>query len=146
MSEPRLFTVEEANALIPELEQRFSAINQLRLQLRGAYDTLTELGVPVEREALASLEGPPEVRAARGRFRALVEALTESLAQIEEQGVAIKDLDIGLCDFLADRDGRQVWLCWQYGEKAIGWFHELDAGFTARQPLGATTTAPPVLH
>ena len=66
MSEPRLFTVDEANALIPELEQRFSAINQLRLQLRAAYETLTELGVPVEREALESLDGPPEVRAARG--------------------------------------------------------------------------------
>jgi hypothetical protein len=67
--------------------------------------------------------------------------LTEELAAVEALGVAVKDLDIGLCDFLGERDGRDVWLCWQYGEKSIGFWHEIDSGFGGRRPLVETATS-----
>jgi hypothetical protein len=130
------FTVEEANALVPELETRFSTVMQLRSQLREAYEVLERLGETPTSESLQRTDGGPEVIRARGRFRGLMEALTEELAGIEEMGVAIKDLDIGLCDFLGEREGRDVWLCWQYGEKRVEFWHELDSGFAGRQPIG----------
>jgi hypothetical protein len=138
--EKRYFTVAEANGLVPALEVRFGKVMQLRGQLRTAYEALEQLGETPTAESLERSDGPDEVRRLRGRFRALLEALTEELAAVESMGVAVKDLDLGLCDFLGQRDGREVWLCWQYGEKRVGFWHELESGFASRQPL--TTSAP----
>jgi hypothetical protein len=59
-------------------------------------------------------------------------------------GVAVKDLDIGLCDFLGRLDGRDVWLCWQLGEKRVAYWHDLNSGYAGRQPLepGGESKAP----
>ncbi len=134
-ADKRYFTVAEANALVPALEAQFGKVMQLRAQLRHAYDALETAGETPTADSLRRSDGPHELLALRGRFRALLEALTEELAAVEGLGVAVKDLDLGLCDFLGERDGRDVWLCWQYGEKAVGHWHELDEGFGCRHPL-----------
>jgi hypothetical protein len=144
--EKRYFTVAEANALLPALEARFGMVMQLRAQLRNAYAALEHAGEPPTPESLLKRDGPDELRKLRGRFRALLEALTEELAAVEELGVAVKDLDIGLCDFLGERDGRDVWLCWQYGEKQVAFWHELDAGFAGRRPLHDPAAPDRLLH
>lgn len=135
MSDKRYFTVAEANALVPVLERRFTQVMQLRVMLRNAYEALDKLGEPPDEESLARTGGEPQLQSARARFRALMEALTEELHEIESTGVAIKDADVGLCDFLGLHKGREVWLCWRYGEKSIDFWHELDTGFAGRQPL-----------
>ena len=139
MEDKKYFSVDEANALIPGLELRFAKVMQLRAQLRANHTELEKAGEPPTAESLQRQDGAPELIKLRGRFRALLEALTEELAAVEELGVAIKDLELGLCDFLGVRDGREVWLCWQYGEKHVGFWHELDAGYASRQPLGGPT-------
>ncbi len=142
----RYFTVAEANALIPALEVRFGKVMQLRAQLRAAYDALVAAGETPTAETLERHDGPAEVRKLRGRFRALLEALTDELSAVEGLGVAVKDLDLGLCDFLGERDGREVWLCWQYGEKSVSFWHELGEGFGGRHPLAETPAATRLLH
>lgn len=62
------------------------------------------------------------------RFDALVH-------QILDTGVLIKDINVGLLDFSALRHGQEVYLCWQYGEDDIAFWHEVDAGFAGRQPI-----------
>lgn len=141
----RYFTVEEANELLPELEHRFGKVMQLRAQLRATYEELEKRGVSIDlsdsERMLQLVEGEEhDVTRLRGRFRALMEALAEELQAIEAAGVAVKDLEIGLCDFLGQRDGRDVWLCWQYGEKRVAHWHELDTGFAGRQPLDEPST------
>jgi hypothetical protein len=131
----RYFTLAEANALVPELERRFTQIMQLRAMVRIAYGALERLGEPPSAETLASPEGTPQMISARARFRGLMETLTDDLAAIETLGVAIKDLEVGLCDFLGKHDGRDVWLCWRLGEKQVRFWHELDTGFAGRQPI-----------
>jgi hypothetical protein len=131
----RYFSIDEANALIPALEVHFAKVMQMRAQLRTVYEELDKMGETPSAESMARSDGPPELRRARGRFRALMEALGEELAAIEQTGVTVKDLDIGLCDFLGEREGREVWLCWQYGEKRVNFWHDLDAGFAGRQPI-----------
>ena len=158
----RYFTVAEANALIPALEVRFGKVMQLRAQLRTAYDALDAAGEPPTADTLQRRDGEPgaavgggftdgrpatdELRRLRGRFRALLEALTEELAAVEGLGVAVKDLELGLCDFLGERDGREVWLCWQYGEKSVAFWHELGEGFGGRHPLAAPPSSTRLLH
>jgi len=135
--EKRHFSVDEANALIPGLEIRFARVMQLRAQMKSGYDELQQLGETPSAETLSLSSGSPELTRARGRFRAVMEALGEELEAIEQIGVTVKDLDMGLCDFLGLREGREVWLCWQYGEKQVRFWHDLDAGFSGRQPLDA---------
>jgi hypothetical protein len=142
MERARHFTIDEANALIPELESRFGAVMRLRSQLRGAYQDLERDGEPPTAESLQRTDGGAERVRLRGRFRALVETLTEELHAIEATGVTVKDLDSGLCDFLGVVRGRDVWLCWQYGEKRVTHFHDLDAGFAARKPLDGEQVHP----
>jgi hypothetical protein len=55
--------------------------------------------------------------------------------RILETGVQIKDVNLGLLDFSAIKDGREVYLCWQYGEEDIAFWHEVDAGFAGRQSI-----------
>jgi hypothetical protein len=55
------------------------------------------------------------------------------LHKIQDMGIEIKDLTIGLIDFVGLRDGREVYLCWKYGEDSIQFWHETDAGFSGRQ-------------
>lgn len=61
-----------------------------------------------------------------------IEAL---LAEIQTFGCVVKDLNGGLLDFLSERNGRDVFLCWRYGEPAISFYHELHTGFNGRRPV-----------
>ena len=55
--------------------------------------------------------------------------------QILDTGAQIKDINIGLLDFSTMRNGREVYLCWKYGEEDIAFWHEVDAGYAGRQPI-----------
>jgi hypothetical protein len=55
------------------------------------------------------------------------------LHKIQDMGIEVKDLTTGLIDFVGLRDGREVYLCWKYGEDNIQFWHEIDAGFSGRQ-------------
>jgi len=63
------------------------------------------------------------------------EKLDVLIHQILDTGVQIKDINAGLLDFSTMRNGREVYLCWQYGEEAIAFWHEIDAGYAGRQPI-----------
>ena len=54
---------------------------------------------------------------------------------IQDMGIEIKDLLIGLIDFVALRDGRKVYLCWKYGEESVQFWHEIESGFAGRQVI-----------
>jgi hypothetical protein len=146
MGNLRYFTIEQANALLPSLELRFTQVMQLRGQLRTIYQQLEEAGEPPTPDSLMRRDGEPHRLTLRGNFRALAETLAEEVSAIEELGVAIKDLDIGLCDFLGEREGRDVWLCWRLGEKLVTHWHELDDGFAGRQPLEDGGASERLLH
>lgn len=55
------------------------------------------------------------------------------LHQFQDMGIEIKDLTIGLIDFVALYDGREVYLCWKYGEDSIQFWHEIETGFQGRR-------------
>ena len=82
-----------------------------------------------------------EKSAGNGGNRALSEMIKDFekldtlVHQIQDLGVLIKDINLGLLDFPALREGREVYLCWQYGEGEIAFWHEVEAGFAGRQPI-----------
>lgn len=137
LGDRRYFSVDEANALVPWLSECFARIVQLRGQLRSLYGTLDSLGHRPDSHNLHSSQGSDEVQTARAKFRGVMELLQEDLAAITEAGVEVKDIDTGLCDFWSQTavPGREVYLCWRYGEKRIEFYHDPDAGFAGRKPL-----------
>jgi hypothetical protein len=66
---------------------------------------------------------------------ALVEEMARKIAELEDFGVQVKDLDMGLVDFPAERYGERVLLCWRYGEAEVSFWHKPDEGFNGRKSL-----------
>ena len=63
------------------------------------------------------------------------QTLKTELEHLAERGILLRDPEIGLIDFPAEREGRQVYLCWRLGEDEVAWYHEATAGFGNRKPL-----------
>jgi hypothetical protein len=121
----RHYTLEEANAALP-------AVAELIGRLRAARD---RLGDREARAALADASpGDGGGEAGRTVSEGFIE-IRDGLLELQELGVVLRDLDRGLVDFPSLRDGREVYLCWEEGEREIGFWHEPDAGFAGRQPL-----------
>lgn len=123
---PRLFTVEEANALLPKLKELLSDIATHREAMRERAPHLE----PILKAA--SSNGGGRIGSEYG-----VEAYNLYLAaeRIRELGVLLKDLDMGLLDFPHEKDGRVVFLCWHPPEERIGYWHEIQDGYRGRRPL-----------
>ncbi len=73
---------------------------------------------------------------------ALAEGMTKKIAELEDFGVVVKDLDYGLLDFPADRYGEKVLLCWRYGEREVSYWHKPLEGYTGRKPLKIQLISP----
>ena len=139
----RYFTVEQANALVPELAQRMKLVLQLHVHLRTMCRALLRDGVRVTPESLASGEQPDVAGSARLRVqhaRGLFETVKEAIAGIEALGAVVKDVEQGLVDLPSWLDGaKEVLLCWKVGEPSIEWYHDTDAGFSGRQRIAGRT-------
>lgn len=124
----KLFSVEEANALLPTARRIVQGI-------RREHGRLLSLRTAASRAAEAAELGGGGMPDGAAYVVALTK-LNQSTGELENLGIQIKDYGRGLIDFPSFRDGRVVLLCWQLGEgDAVEWWHEMDAGFAGRQPL-----------
>ena len=134
MSSDKLFTLAEAQALIPRIELLMEKMQRINL-----------LTVREEIEALTRERGEshlpelsiPQLLRLKPSLRPLFEELAQAVHDIEKHGCHFKGLELGLVDFPAQLDGEVVELCWQYGEKEIAFYHRRNEGFAGRQPLKA---------
>jgi hypothetical protein len=131
---PRYFTPDEANELLPRVRVAAETLVEHRRALVEATAKRTELATQI-----AGNGGdfdPQEPRELEEELEREAEAVTRTVASLEELGVQVKDLDRGLVDFPALRaNGEEVLLCWQVGEDEIGFWHGLEEGFAGRKPL-----------
>jgi hypothetical protein len=123
----KLFTVEEANELIPRLEV---LVRNLQTQAKRAREraaqAVKDAGGSADLEQLARSD--PLIRAA-------MREMSKAAEQINGFGCLLKDIDLGLIDFPGEVEGEVVFLCWQYGEPQVPAWHPVDQGFAARRPL-----------
>jgi hypothetical protein len=124
----KLFTIEEANALLPSVREILQKIRRSRRRL-GAYRNQAKLAAEGAEEGGGGMEDGV-------RYANLLTNFAEEMSELEVLGVQLKDFDRGLVDFPSLRDGRVVLLCWQLGEgDELEWWHDMDAGFGGRTPL-----------
>ena len=123
MGDERTYTVDEANAALPELRERLERI-------RAARQTILRAAERIRGQVAA--DGGGHEGKDYWEARASVKADIERLA---EQGILLRDPETGLVDFPGEREGRRVFLCWRMGEDRVSHWHDVDSGFAGRRPL-----------
>ena len=137
MDPHRIFTPEEATQLVPFLTFEFERIGRLRSHVEAHLRELAAAGVRVDPARPLDSPCPPRLRPTLVRMVQMVGEVQRIVTAINACGCLVKDLDLGLVDFHGVVDGEAVFLCWQYGEDAVRWYHPVDGGFAARRPLDA---------
>jgi hypothetical protein len=132
----KTFTLGEAQTLLPVLESLVR-----RAQRAGARAAEVEAGLEQLRQRIfvsggMHVEVSAAARRRAERDKALQEA-QDTLSEIGEIGVQVKDLDEGLLDFPSVMDGQAILLCWKLGEPEIGYWHSVEEGYGARKPIDA---------
>jgi hypothetical protein len=124
----KLFTVQEANALLP-------SVRVILAKIQRAHRKVSHYRDDARKAAEAAEQGGGGI--ANGiAYAEILNDLTSQMAELEGLGVQLKDFERGLIDFPSLRDGRVVLLCWQMGEgDELEWWHDIDAGFAGRTPL-----------
>jgi len=124
----KIFTVEEANALLPSVREIVARIQRSHKLVSRYRDAAKKASEAAERGG-GGIDGGVQ-------YATALSALTLALSDLEALGVQLKDFERGLVDFPSLRDGRVVLLCWQMGEgDELEWWHDVDAGFAGRTPL-----------
>jgi hypothetical protein len=123
----KLFTVDEANEMLPRIRMKLQMIRELHSGL----DKYKELA----RAAAAASDKGGGMVGGSNYVKTLYE-IGKLTTEITDTGVQVKDYSRGLIDFPSVREGRIVLLCWQLGEPdEIEWWHEIEDGFAGRQRL-----------
>lgn len=123
---PRYFEWDEASAVVRMIRPLLAEILQIRQVMLARQP---EVWPVVEKAA-----GNGGSRAASEIAQEFTR-LEQLVREIQATGAILKDINNGLVDFLSRKDGRDVYLCWKYGEDEIGFWHEIDGGFGGRRPL-----------
>jgi hypothetical protein len=124
----KLFTIEEANALLPSVRESLQKIRRSRRRL-STYRNQAKLAAEGAEQGGGGMEGGVQ-------YANVLTNFAEEMSELEALGVQLKDFDRGLVDFPSLREGRVVLLCWQLGEgDELEWWHDMDAGFGGRTPL-----------
>ena len=123
---PKYFTLHEANETLGSIRLWMDEIQSIRQEILQHQPEIWSV-----MEKSAGNGGNPTL----SRMVKTFDRLDALIHQIQDQGVIIKDVNTGLLDFPALKNDREVYLCWKYGEGDIAFWHEIDAGYTGRQPV-----------
>jgi hypothetical protein len=122
----RYFTLQEARDALTAIRPLMDEIQAIRQKILARRP---EVWPVVERAAgNGGSQAASKIVEEFGRLDALVH-------QIQDTGALFKDINLGLLDFPALREGHEVYLCWKYGEEDIAFWHEIEAGYAGRKPV-----------
>ncbi len=132
IKQPKLLTLEEANAILPE-------ITVLLKQISDKKDQIEKKQVEIDSLELILDEDTPKLQQdlidRSSEFNELVSQVKKTLQRIEDKGGYLKDLDYGLVDFFGMHENKVVYYCWKLGESKITHWHEVGEGFASRKPI-----------
>lgn len=136
MPGPKVYTLDEVNALVPRLAKTFERVDAIRAELRVLHIRVQALEL-IWGTKLRDEDNPDHGElvhhvAEMKRLEDEVEELTHAIVHVS--GV-VKSLDPPLVDFIGVREGRLIHWCWTRGEERIAHWHHTDAGFAGRQPV-----------
>jgi hypothetical protein len=129
MGPPRTYSIDEANALVPQVRAVLLQIAVEQRRLEQAHEQMHR-----------SLDGngDPLAMEQAGRHEAEMNEIAEGIrtlqAHLDGLGIQLRDAEMGLVDFPGERDGRRVWLCWRLADPRVAFWHPTDEGYATRRP------------
>jgi hypothetical protein len=140
----RVFTIAEANAMLPRLNVLLERQMTLLRELDERAELLRAVGIaPNDLEPRASDNAA--VERIKREMRSRRESFLAGWEEVQATGAVVKDVRLGLIDFCGRLGDDLVWWCWKYGEPAVAFWHPMDKGFADRQPL-ERSSVPPTLN
>ncbi|MGI8609841.1 MAG: DUF2203 domain-containing protein [Candidatus Dormibacteria bacterium] len=130
----RLYTVEEANRILPEVSRLVERIVDLAPVLPELQET-TRINELIFHRPTAGEPEREKLAASVAELRAAEMAVAVALRSLESMDVSLKDPMTGLIDFHSNRDGEVVELCWRLGEPEVASWHRIGEGFQGRKPI-----------
>ena len=131
---PRTYSVEEANAALPQVRRLVERIVELFELLPELQEAARVADYKTSRPTAGPETEEEYERARRAMHDAELE-LAEGALRLERIGVALKDAQTGLIDFYSYREGELVELCWKLGEDSVEHWHRIGEGFAGRRQL-----------
>ena len=129
------FNLREANELIPWLEDTFRAMDPLRREAGELRDRIAGAEGRARVNGGGGAQGDP---GDRRRLAEIIETLRQRIAEVQDRGIVVRDLETGLVDFPTLEEGREIYLCWHRGEPEVAHWHEVSEGFAGRRPIEPT--------
>ncbi len=132
----RRWTVDEANARLPQLNEMLPQIRVMVERLRAVHEEIHRLaefwGAEIDSPDLPDREHKDQLDQ---EWRRLTQRIEDRVTALRDEGIEIKDLDSGLIDFYGTVDGELVFLCWKRGEERVAYYHSLDGSYRTRRPI-----------
>ena len=124
----RIYTLEEARAVLPQVRAILLQLAVERSRTEQAHEALHHR---LRGDGDAEAESDDALHARVEQLRAGMQAL---LTHLESMGILLRDVETGLVDFPAIRDGERVWLCWRLADPDVSFWHTTREGFASRRP------------
>ena len=124
------FTVKSANEILPIVIKKYEYAKKQK-----------DLIIKTEQELTQSMSAENSLidyATLKQKLNSVVTKFYQSLEDLENTGVVVKQLDEGLLDFPAKRFDQEIWLCWKEGETEVKFWHEKDSGFMGRKPISVS--------
>src|SRR4051812_39021709 len=134
----RYYTIDEANAVLPEVDRILAALRDQRVELISLRDDALQ-ATPPDGEP-GTEEGAEELRLIRLKMQGLIDQMQAGVAGLVDLDIPLREISTGLIDIPALMNGRHIWLCWRLGEADIAHWHRHDEGFDSRRPLAELPT------
>ena len=130
----KTFTLDEAQAMLPLVESLLNRVMEAKQAAEQIDSELSDISRRIH--VLGGMHiDVARIAVRRSEMQKHVERARESLGELDDIGVQVKDLDTGLLDFPCRIDDEVVLLCWKSGEPAIGHWHTVESGFKGRRPI-----------
>ena len=125
----KYFTAQSAQKQLPKVRKSLSRLQNLK----KAVDAIVSIRIdPKEIDYDELIETNTKLSK---EFHKLSYEFYKELEKLEKTGCVLKDLEQGLVDFYCKFEGRDIFLCWKFGESRIDAWHEIDEGFIGRRPV-----------
>jgi len=127
-SDPPVFTLEDANGVLPDLTRALPELRRVRREIGRLDERVRILEIICDPPVVEGNPDLRELRTLRRKSERKVARFEVALAEMEERGHHLIDLDRGVVHFEA-RDGSvPILLCWREGEAEIRHWHSLEEG------------------
>jgi hypothetical protein len=132
----RSFSLQEAEAILPDLEKRLKVLRAKKEAYSRTHDLLFmhEL-VCVAEQTQGLLEEKDDLEDGIHALEEAIEDLAKDVEAIFAMGCLLRNIEKGHVEFFGTHEGREVYFSWQVGEPCVGHYRAPGKKIHERVPI-----------